>query len=164
MRQTLSILFGKYPAIDSSSFGSFFTSLKERWVVSQRAREFTKMIRALVVKAFEPCAYHHEDLDMLVVQTKDCSYTLSEKPPYYGGVMYDNHAEEKTVVGFQIYGIKAFLRQKGSQRQESYDVSNLVNDIAESIAGGLETIFGEAEDEVRNILSAYPALQVPVRF
>ena len=102
---------------------------------------------------FKPCAYYVEGLDMLVVQMKDCSYTLRETSNY-GGILYENQAEEFSIIGFQVFGIRYFVEKAGLKLAGLWVVEELmVKTIAPQVNDGLREIFGwRYEYEIRKIL------------
>lgn len=99
-----------------------------------------------------PCAYVIEDLNLLVVMTKDCSYTLVEPPPFLGGVLYENHGPDCEPIGFQIFGASLLI---GCQ-----SVREAVETIAQEVEGGMTTIFGSAAEDARTILAAHGHLRI----
>lgn len=100
---------------------------------------------------FEPCAYYISSVDILVVLVSDRPFNLEHKSAE--GSMYYTRTSPKHAVGFQISGVRHFLKDETSW-QRRWDMATLVKTLALK-AGGLPALFGKSADDVHTMLRTW---------
>lgn len=80
-----------------------------------------KLIKQLgiVLGDFQPICYYDENMDELVIQLEDCSYTEHQTPSF--AFLIKNHVETRIVVGVKIYNF-GLLCKKYNLSLKQYNI------------------------------------------
>jgi len=70
-----------------------------------------KLVKRLgiLLGEFEPICYYDENMDELIIQLEDCSYTEHQTPSF--AFLIKNHVETRIVVGVKIYNFGLFCKK-----------------------------------------------------